>query len=255
MTYEVKTPVFEGPLDLLLQLITQHRLDVTELRLSDLVSQYLAHLDLMRSLDLEVTSEFLVIAATLIQLKARHLLPGDAEVDLDEDFLLAEERDRLLSRLLANLTFKDVAAVFALRLEASDLLVPRSAGLADDVTPLRLPVTIEVTADGLAAMASSTLARVTSEPYVEHLDLDLPSVSAAIADLRRRIDEELETDFERIATDLRDSRQLIAYFLALLELAKWGLITVKQDKSPLAPIQISRTDEQVEAFVSEWEPD
>jgi len=113
MSYEVRTAVFEGPLDLLLQLITSHRLEVTELRLSDLVTEYLAHLDLMRTMDLEVTSEFLVIAATLIQLKARRLLPGDGSVELDEDLLLAEERDRLLARLLANLTFKDVATVLA----------------------------------------------------------------------------------------------------------------------------------------------
>ena len=83
----------------------------------------------MRTLDLEVTSEFLVIAATLIQLKARRLLPGDADVDLDEELLLAEERDRLLTRLLANLTFKDVAAVLAhLRMEPTELLVPREVG-------------------------------------------------------------------------------------------------------------------------------
>ncbi len=115
--------MFEGPLDLLLQLITSHRLEVTELSLSELVSEYLRHLQLMQQLDLDVTSEFLVIAATLVQLKARSLLPGDAEVDLDEELLLAEERDRLLSRLLANLTFKDVAAVLAARLESSKHLV------------------------------------------------------------------------------------------------------------------------------------
>ncbi|MCJ7725092.1 MAG: segregation/condensation protein A, partial [Acidimicrobiia bacterium] len=83
MTYEVTTPVFEGPLELLLQLITSRRLEITEVSLSDLVEEYLSYLDLMREFDLEITSEFLVIAATLIQLKARRLLPEDADVDLD----------------------------------------------------------------------------------------------------------------------------------------------------------------------------
>ena len=102
MSYHVKTEVFEGPLDLLLQLITRHQVDITALSLLDLVTEYLSYLDAMRDMDLEVTSEFLLIAATLVQLKARHLLPDDAEVDLDEELALMEERDRLLSRTSAN---------------------------------------------------------------------------------------------------------------------------------------------------------
>ncbi|MEX0757332.1 MAG: segregation/condensation protein A, partial [Acidimicrobiia bacterium] len=97
MSYHVRTSVFEGPLDLLLQLITRHQVDVTSVSLADLVTEYLAHLDEMRTLDLDVTSEFLLIAATLIQLKIRQLLPTDSELDLDEELELMEERDRLLS--------------------------------------------------------------------------------------------------------------------------------------------------------------
>ena len=115
MTYEVKTAVFEGPLDLLLQLITQHQVDITHLSITELVSEYLTHLDAMQEMDMEVTSEFLLIAATLIQLKARFLLPEDADMDIDEELALFEERDRLLARLLACATFKDVAAVLAHR--------------------------------------------------------------------------------------------------------------------------------------------
>ncbi|MCB1247413.1 MAG: segregation/condensation protein A, partial [Acidimicrobiia bacterium] len=120
MSFEVRTRVFEGPLDLLLQLITSHQLAITELSLIDLVSEYLAFVDEMRELDIDVASEFLLIAATLIQLKARHLLPEDGPIDIDEELALAEERDRLLARLLACLTFKDVAAVLSHRMEATD---------------------------------------------------------------------------------------------------------------------------------------
>ena len=94
MSYEVKTRVFEGPLDLLLQLITSHQLEITEVSLVDLVGEYLRHLDLMGEMDIEVASEFLLIAATLIQLKARHLLPDDRAIDIDDELALAEERDR-----------------------------------------------------------------------------------------------------------------------------------------------------------------
>ena len=96
MAYEVRTAVFEGPLDLLLQLITRHQVDVTEISLGGLVKEYLSFVDAMREMDLDVTSEFLLIASTLIQLKARQLLPSGAEVDLDEELALMEERDRLL---------------------------------------------------------------------------------------------------------------------------------------------------------------
>ncbi len=252
MSYEVKTAVFEGPLDLLLQLITSHRLDVTDLSLSHLVAEYLSYLDLMQELDLEVTSEFLVIAATLVQLKARSLLPEDAEIDLDEDLLLSEERDRLLSRLLANLTFKDVAAVFAARLESTALLLPRFAGLDIEVDPPPVEVRVPVDASGLAAIADRVLARAGDSPDLDHLELDLPSVSDAIADLRRRIDAALETDFARVTGHLDRPIEVIAYFLAVLELARWGLVEARQGQLG-DPILLKSTGRGQGTYVSEWD--
>ena len=252
MSYEVRTEIYEGPLDLLLQLITSRRLEVTELSLSDLVTEYLAHLDLMREMDLEVTSEFLVIAATLIQLKARRLLPGDADVDLDEDLLLAEERDRLLARLLANLTFKDVSAVFGLRLEATELLVPREAGLDPDMILPPRQLRVGVDAIDLSRIAQRILRRVAAEPDLDHLDLELPSVSEAIADLRRRLDAEIETDFDRLTAHLHRPIELVAYFLAMLELARWGLIEARQ-ADHRAPIVLRRTETSAGTLLSEWD--
>src|SRR5665811_789994 len=138
MTYEVKTRVFEGPLDLLLQLITARQVEITELSISDLVSEYLEYLDVMSEMDLTVTSEFLLIASTLIQLKARRLLPDGREIDFDDELALAEERDRLLSRLLMNLTFKDVAAVLSHRFAAGERYFPRRVGPVS-YTHLTLP--------------------------------------------------------------------------------------------------------------------
>jgi len=252
MSYEVRTAVYEGPLDLLLQLITSHRLEVTELRLSDLVTEYLAHLDLMRTMDLEVTSEFLVIAATLIQLKARRLLPGESDVDLDEDLLLAEERDRLLARLLANLTFKDVAAVFALRFEATELLLPREVGPEPGEAPPPRELRIGVGSDELHRIAERVLRRLAAEPDLDHLDLELPSVSEAIADLRRRLDAEIETDFDRITAHLNRPIELVAYFLAVLELARWGLVEARQTDHR-APIVLRRTTAAAGTLLSEWD--
>lgn len=252
MTFEVRTPIYEGPLDLLLQLITSHRLQVTDLSLKDLVTEYLAHLEVMKTLDLEVTSEFLVIAATLVQLKARSLLPGDADVDLDEELLLAEERDRLLSRLLANLTFKDVAAVLAHRLESMELLVPRYAGLDDTIDPPPAEVRLGIGATEFSEMARRILSRPTTEPDLDHLDLDLPSVTDAMAELRRRLDAEIETDFERVTSHLKRPVEVVAYFLAVLELARWGLVQARQTE-PTAPITLRRTESAHGAVVSEWD--
>ena len=256
MSYEVKTRVFEGPIDLLLQLITGHQLEVTEVRLVDIVTEYLAHLDEMRELDMAVTSEFLLIAATLVQLKARHLLPGERGVDLDEELALAEERDRLLARLLSCLTFKDVAAVLAHRMENGGRYVPRIAGLDPDITPVPTKVLLGVTAADLAALASRAF-DVATEVDLDHLNLDLPSVGAAIADLQARVGAGVETNFDELVEHLDGPAGMIAYFLALLELVRWGAVRIRQDHE-LASIEVAHNaDGHPEGidmidFVSEW---
>lgn len=234
MSYEVKTRVFEGPLDLLLQLITSHQVDITELSLSRLVTEYLDHLDAMRDLDLDITSEFLLIAATLIQLKARHLLPGDAEVDLDEELALAEERDRLLARLLACLTYKDVAAVLSHRMAGNARYVPRLAGLDLELPPQPPEVRLDVGPVELAAIAQRAMERADAEPQLDHLDMDLPSVDLAIVDLRHRLSAEALTEFDHLVAHCTRPMEVIAYFLALLELARWGIVTVTQEHSAAA---------------------
>lgn len=229
MSYEVRTAVFEGPLDLLLQLITRSQLDVTDIDLADLVTEYLSYLDAMRELDLEVTSEFLLIASTLIQLKARRLLPDDAAIDLDEELALMEERDRLLSRLLACVTFKDVAAVLAVRLRDGVRHVPRTLGITDEVAADR-PVDVRLGTDaaGLAGIAHRVLHR-RRDPDLDHLDLDLPSVELAMEDLRIRVEELAETTFDDVVATCSRRVEVVAYFLALLELARWGLLEIHQE--------------------------
>lgn len=252
MPYEVKTAVFEGPLDLLLQLITRRQVEITQLSLIDLVAEYLSFLDEMRELDLEVTSEFLLIASTLVQLKARHLLPDDTAVDLDEELELMEERDRLLSRLLACVTFKDVAAVLAHRLQESNRFVPRTAGMDQAVQPKPPEVTVPVDVPGLAAIAARVLAGPDREPDLDHLDLELPSVEAALHDLRAKIELEAETSFEAMVAHTSRKVEVVAYFLALLELARWGFVEVAQ-RDWLSAIEVRRSLEAApEHLTSEW---
>jgi segregation and condensation protein A len=228
MSFEVRTRVFEGPLDLLLQLITSHQLEITEVNLLDLVNEYLEYIDLMKDLDIDVTSEFLLIAATLIQLKARQLLPDDEPIDIDEEFALAEERDRLLARLLACLTFKDVAAVLRHRMDAAKRNVPRTVGLPPQMYAPVPDVIIDVDLDGFVAIAQRVFTTPLNEPDVDHLDLDLPSVQDAMVDLQGRMASVITSDFDDVVAHCTRDVEVVAYFLALLELARWGIVRVDQ---------------------------
>ncbi len=247
MTYEVKTRVFEGPLDLLLQLITSHQVKITELSLSDLITEYLDYVDVMRNLELDVTSEFLLIASTLIQIKARHLLPDDRALDLDDELAFAGERDRLLARLLINLTFKDVAAVLGHRIEANDRFVGRTVGL-EDVTPPAPRLVLRVDLTGLATIADRVFADAYGEPDTDHLAMELPSVQEAIIDIQARMAGAVETDFEDLVVHCTSSLEVVAYFLGLLELARWGIVRVSQEDR-FAPIVVGYSEtEAVERF-------
>jgi segregation and condensation protein A len=128
MGYEVNTPVFDGPFDLLLHLILKEEVDIHEVSLLGIVEAYLAEVQKMQILDLDVATEFLLIAATLVELKTRRLLPGRDDLDIDDELALWEERDLLLARLLDCKTFKDVASVMSKLSEMAGLSVPRRAG-------------------------------------------------------------------------------------------------------------------------------
>lgn len=234
MSFEVRTRVFEGPLDLLLQLITSHQLQITELSLVDIVGEYLAFIDDMNDMDIDVASEFLLIAATLIQLKARHLLPEDTPMDIDEELALAEERDRLLARLLACLTFKDVAAVLKHRMDAAGRYLPRTVGLEGIATDRVVDVNIPVDLQGFAAIAERVFTAPETDPDVDHLDLDLPSVQDAMVDLQGRMAAVVTGEFDDLVAHCERDRDVIAYFLALLELARWGILRVSQSDSDKA---------------------
>lgn len=251
MTFHVKTTVFEGPLDLLLQLITKHQVEVTAVGLTEVVGEYLSFLDEMQGLDLEVTSEFLLIAATLIQLKAQSLLPGRGDPDLDEELTLMEERDRLLSRLLVCVTFKDVAAVLQRRLQDTNRFVPRVSGLDQVIAPRPQDLAIPIGSDEMAAMAYRVFSRQAAEPDLDHLDLDLPSVEAAIDELRARVSDLSMATFGDLTAHCSRPVEVAAYFLALLELARWGLITVSQDDW-LADIVVADRGATNSDFSSEW---
>lgn len=251
MTFHVRTTVFEGPLDLLLQLITKHQLEISAVGLSEVVGEYLAFIEEMAELDIDVTSEFLLIAATLVQIKSQSLLPSSSGLDLDEELALVEERDRLLSRLLASVTFKDVAAVLRRRLQEGNRYVPRVSGLDIEIRSPAADVVIPIDAPGLASLAARVFTRETEEPDLDHLDLDLPSVEAAISDLQERMEELTVSSFDDLTEHCRRPVEVAAYFLALLEMARWGIIEVSQ-VDWASDIEVKRLNDGSVDLTSEW---
>ena len=200
MPYEVQTSVFEGPFDLLLHLITSEQVDVYEVSLTRIVDGYLAELERMDHLDLEVATEFLLIAATLIELKTRRLLPGRDDLDLDDELLLFEERDLLLSRLLECKTFKDAAAELEHLARLAAHSHPRTAGLEERFVDLAPDLLAGVTAERLRhAFLAAVAPRPQPRVDLDHVAPIRASVRDALEELVRELPSAGPTTFRHLA--------------------------------------------------------
>ncbi|MDP9005671.1 MAG: segregation/condensation protein A [Actinomycetota bacterium] len=233
MPYEVRTPVFEGPFDLLLHLILGEELDLYEVSLSTIVDGYLAELDRLRqdqvAVDLEVATEFLLIAATLVELKTRRLLPRPSTVDVDEELALWEERDVLLARLLECKTFKDAAAALAALEERARRSLPRRSGPPERFLALTPDLLAGVGAGDLrAAFLRATTPRPVPSVPTAHLALVKESVSDTVAELSRSLPRSGRTTFRSLTAGLDGRLAVVVRFLALLELCKCGLVELDQ---------------------------
>jgi len=230
--YEVTTPVFEGPLDLLLNLITAQQVDLWEVSISSLVDAYLAHMEQMAAMDLEVATEFVLIAATLIQLKCRRMLPGPEEVDLDEELALWEERDLLLARLLECKTFKDAGRALAeLAAEASRSL-PRLAGMEEPFSHLAPDLLAGVSPEDLRqAYLRAASPRPAPRVEVDHLPPLGPSVSEVATALVDKVARVRRTTFRSLTRDAATRMEVVVAFLAVLELYKDGLVDLDQPET------------------------
>ena len=225
----MQTPVFEGPFDLLLHLILKQEVEIYEVSLSHIVDAYLAELDRLDKLDLELATEFLLIAATLVELKTRRLLPGDDDVDLDDEFALWEERDLLLARLVECKTFKDAAVVLAQMSAAASRSVPRTAGMEDQFLGLMPDLLAGVTAKDLrAAMVRALTPKPVPTVSLEHLAQIRVSVVEAFEELADELPRVGRITFRRLTEMLVDRIEIVVRFLAVLELFKQGLVELDQ---------------------------
>ncbi|MEE1929283.1 segregation/condensation protein A [Streptomyces sp. TRM 70351] len=229
---------FEGPFDLLLQLIAKHKMDITEVALSRVTDEFMAHLRAMGpGWDLDQTTEFLVVAATLLDLKAARLLPS-AEVEDEADLALLEARDLLFARLLQYRAYKRVADVFAGRLTEEARRHPRTVGLEPHHAELLPDVVIRIGPEGFARLAVRAMQpRPRPQVYVDHIHAPLVSVREQAGIVVARLRALGEASFAALTEDAADTLTVVARFLALLELYRERAVTLDQDEA-LGPLTV-----------------
>jgi segregation and condensation protein A len=228
VTYAVETEVFEGPFDLLLHLILAEEVDLYEINLCEIVDAYLAELDRMPVCDLNVATEFLLIAATLVELKSRRLLPELVDPDLDEELALWEERDLLLSRLLECKTFKDASTILARLADDGARVFPRTAGLEERFVGLAPDLLEAVDATDLRAAMVTVLNRPRPRLDIDHVAPIRVNVADAVEELVDELPRLGTVRFTTLTSSLVDRLDVIVRFLAVLELFKSGWVELDQ---------------------------
>jgi len=245
--FEVNLENFEGHYDLMHSLIAKHKLDITEVALSRVTDDFVAHI---RSTgpewDLDQTSEFLVVAATLLDLKAARLLPA-GEVEDEDDLALLEARDLLFARLLQYKAYKEVASVFAARMGAEALRFPRAVGIEERYARLLPEVVFAFGHTELAAMAARALEpRPAPTIATAHLHQPRVSIREQAAVLVDRLRRSRSASFRALSADCPTTLHVVARFLALLELYRERVVAFEQ-LAPLGELTVRWTGSDVVA--------
>lgn len=239
--FRVHLENFDGPFDLLLQLISRHKLDITEVSLSQVTDEFIAHIKAAGTAwDLDQTSQFVVVAATLLDLKAARLIPS-GEVEDPEDLALLEARDLLFARLLQYRAFQRVAKYFAATLEAEGRRFPREVGIEPRFARLLPEVTISIGPARLAALAAKALApKQASVLSLAHMHAPAVSVREQAGVIVDRLRQQRAMTFRALSSDSPTMLTTVARFLALLELFRDGAVAFEQ-LTPLGELTVRWT--------------
>ena len=230
--FSVHLENFDGPFDLLLQLISRHRMDITDVAIATVTDEFISYIRELEKTEagwkLDHASEFVVVAATLLDLKAARLLPS-GQIDDEEDLALLEARDLLFARLLQYRAFKEIASILSERIVEQEKTFARSVSL-DPVFAALLPeVLIGVTPERFAAIANRVLTPKTAPTLsVEHLYLPLVSVAAEALGVVSALRRHKTMSFRALVSDAANTLVVVARFLALLELFKEGSVRFEQ---------------------------
>lgn len=260
MSYRVSTQVYSGPFDLLLQLVTRQKVDIGAISISEVAEQYLAEAERIEALDLDVASDFLLVAATLLDIKAASLVPHEAPrktvVDDEDDEDLEELsaldgdalREVLIQRLIAYKQFKGAAAALGARMQAESRMHPRVAGPDPEFLGLMPDYLAGITLRGLAVIcADLDSKRQTFLLEAEHVAPHRVPLDLTVASVDRFTMAHQTCTFRELLDGDATTEQLVVTFLAMLELAKRGSLTLSQDEI-FGTIQINRV-EGAEAYV------
>jgi segregation and condensation protein A len=239
--FEVHLDVFEGPFDLLLALISKHKLDITEVALSQVTDEFIAYIsERSDRWDLDQVSYFLVVAATLLDLKAARLLPT-GEVEDEEDLALLEARDLLFARLLQYRAYKEVAAVFAARMTAAARRFPRRVPLEPRFAQLLPEVLLGLGPAEFARLASLTLTpKPPPKVSTEHIHAPLISIKDQTRIIAALLAELGRASFRQLTANAAGSYEIVASFLALLDLYRDDAVSFEQ-VSPLGDLYVTWT--------------
>ncbi|MEA2460633.1 MAG: segregation and condensation protein [Actinomycetota bacterium] len=228
MAHEVKLEVFSGPIDLLLHLITRQRVDIYDVSLSTITDEYLAALETVGQLDLETATGFLVVAATLLELKSARLLPGPGGgEDLDQNLL--EERDLLLARLVECSTFREAGTWLSVELDRSAFRFARPPALEPRYLDLTPDVTLKVQLSDVLR-AAERMFGAPPKPVLttDHISPIRASVSDAISEMTGKLTLAGTSNFEELCGVGLERIEIVVRFLGLLELFKAGAIDLQQ---------------------------
>ena len=230
--FEVHLDVYTGPFDLLLGLISKHKLDITEIALAKVTDEFIAHIKAHQASedewDLSQASEFLLVAATLLDIKAARLLPQLSAQD-EEDLALIEARDLLFARLLQYRAFKDIAHTFAERMATAGRMTPRQAGLEPQFAKLLPELIMNISPEQLAMIAARAMTpRVAPTVGLEHLHAPAVSVREQATIVGHRLRREGSCSFRSLVADADNTLVIVARFLALLELFREAAIAFEQ---------------------------
>jgi segregation and condensation protein A len=240
-SFEVRLTNFEGPFDLLLSLIARHKLDITEVALSKVTDEFIAHVKAGGKVwDLEQTTSFLLVASTLLDLKAARLLP-QGDVEDEEDLALLEARDLLFARLLQYKAFKHVARHLADRLAVESKRYPRAVGLEERFANLLPEVLIGIGLDQFAGLAARAMEpKPVLEVSLQHIHAAKVSVREQAALVVDRLRRSGTMTFRALCGDSPDTLTTVARFLSLLELFREGAVAFEQ-VTPLGELTVRWT--------------
>jgi segregation and condensation protein A len=236
--FEVHLANFEGPFDLLLGLISRHKLDITEIALSAVTDEFISYIGALAGRwELDQASYFLVVAATLLDLKAARLIPA-GEVDDEEDLALLEARDLLFARLLQYRAYKEAAAIMAAQMADEVRRFPRRVPMETRFADLLPEVLLGLTADQFAAVAAAALApRAAPLVSTAHLHIPRTTVREQTDIVSRMLLTAGRASFAELSADCEDTYEIVARFLAILDLYRDRRVSFEQE-TPLSDLYI-----------------